>query len=1733
MAGNVDKVQLQVEVIRSQLDTLIKDVNNLKSQKLSITVDSSGMDAINKFNASMKTLMQNANGVGGKITEIWAGVKDGAPVRTIETVNQGLGRTTEIIRTLDKETQSYSEVQTKTTTNYDAIAKAAQRAAETSQKAEQQAKAYLLREQQAAEKAAKRYDPTPMQKQIEALTGISNSSKSAADSAKAFEKAWQDSSDKVTAANQRAAETSQKAFTTAQNNMPTLQKQFADLGRQIDNAVKKYPNGTFDKISGDVANARAALAKLDSDLTAGNISYEDYTKGVNDAKSSLRQLQSEFSQTQKDTEKLKNSTNVLGDSLGNIVKKIVAWQVINASVATVIRSFRKAVKTMKEVDTELTAIQKVTNNTDAEMEKLSQHAYEVASQYGVAVTDYLESTGTFAKAGYKELSEDMAELATKTQLVGDVNAETANQFLLSADAAFKMKGNITELSTVLDKANVIENNYATSIEKMAEGFPIVANVASMANMSIDDLMAALGTITAVTQESGTKAATALRALILNIMGDTETELEDGVTWTKDEIDSLTQVLWTYSEEAMKAAQATGTIVNPMEAVAGLAKAYKEGVLTQAELAKIESDLGGKLRTNQLDALIKNFDMYSEMLDKVKDSAGSADQEVGIMLESWESKANILQNTWTKFIANTLDTGWVKGFLDALTWLIEGFDNLGTAIFVFGSALAVLKWNDITAKAKTFGSVIKQLPSLFKRAADGTNAFDAGMKAMNLTLTSTQLIVGAVVLAISGLVIAYNHIKQAQEEARQAAIDAGNAAAAEAESLKDLYQSYTDAKKAYDDGTGSKAALLSATEKLWKATDTEAESVDTLTFRYGSLKTAIDQVTEAKLQAALYDAKAGTVAANDNLIEKVASYNPYGFASAHENFTADDFVKFYEELTDRRNKMLDSGNTESRDYKDLTIVLGELKPLVDEYNTALENQKNIEGMLQSLRDGTLESYGRESDETKENTEAKEENAEAAGTQATALEEAGKKLKAQQENLKSAAQAMAEYQKNGKVSNETIQKLIAMSSDYSDILVNEDGTLNITEESLRLLNAAIADNITQTESQIGVTGTADDAAAAYVTSLIALGEASGATGQKLYELVLEEIKLNNMGLDLSGQIAQVIALGRAAGATAASIASISGMKSSDADRTIKGWLQTGQVGSYEEGEQKLLQGIYDSFDYSESSWNKSGSSGSKGSGSGGGGSSSDARLTAHKERVTLLKSELTLLEKQGASEEAQKNKMRQIQNALNAQADYMRSIGYSQAEINDLSSEWYDWQKKINEQTQTMENLLSDLQSAMQDSLSSQQEARDAELAAIDAQIDALKKRKESKDDELTLEEKILAVQKAQANLANAQNERTIRQYNAKTGQWEWVADAGNVKSAEESLENAKKDLEDFKENAAYEAAIAELEAKKDAINARYDALERQYNNFLDSLKAKTRGIAEILQDIWKNATPELKKIILENAELFRQFGIDVTKLSDAVTETVNRIVKVGADGKAPSGLSVGDRVVTGGGTYEITGVNPDGTYQSVLVDKNQTTYNYKGEYDDPPGAGGSGGGSGSGQKYSGTVYGYASDGSRYTISSERGIRFLNTALAGETLSGGDGSHWVKNANGTTTITKRDGKRYTVYDKGGILEGMGGVKATEKPEMVLPPDVTKVLHTMMLRPQTDMRFERGMDRMRMALGIKDGTAMNRAAYDDHRIGTQYSGNVYQLGGISISEEKARVTSVYDLARMARTLAISSRD
>jgi len=66
--------------------------------------------------------------------------------------------------------------------------------------------------------------------------------------------------------------------------------------------------------------------------------------------------------------------------------------------------------------------------------------------------------------------------------------------------------------------------------------------------------------------------------------------------------------------------------------------------------------------------------------------------------------------------------------------------------------------------------------------------------------------------------------------------------------------------------------------------------------------------------------------------------------------------------------------------------------------------------------------------------------------------------------------------------------------------------------------------------------------------------------------------------------------------------------------------------------------------------------------------------------------------------------------------------------------------------------------------------------------------------------------------------------------------------------------------------------------------------------------------------------------------EVDLRSNDTTTKKKKTVQVNPDGKAPSGLSVGDDVKTAGGTYRITGVNADGTYQSSKLPGSDWTYN---------------------------------------------------------------------------------------------------------------------------------------------------------------------------------------------------------
>ena len=376
----------------------------------------------------------------------------------------------------------------------------------------------------------------------------------------------------------------------------------------------------------------------------------------------------------------------------------------SAVISAVTRNTQEALNTMREVDQQLTNIQKVSDISTDALKKLGDEAYKTASKYGVAADEYLSAVYTFQKAGLNDNAAELAELATKTMLVGDTTATIASKFLIAANAAWKMGGNINELNKIVDEADWINNNYATDLAKLSQGFPIVASTAANMGMTIEETMAVLGTITSVTQETGTKAATAWRALSMNLAGEIGTFLTeegDEIEVTAESIKSVTDALAAYAPEAVAAAKATGTMIDPIKAVEGLAKAYKDGRLNDITLTNILMGVGGKLRTNQLTALVKNFDLYEKMLGELGHAAGTADSEISAMLESWNSKTQILKNTWTEFISHLIETGAVKKGLEFVTTIIEGLDtSMGRLVVTLGAAAAAFM-----ALSNPFGMIL--------------------------------------------------------------------------------------------------------------------------------------------------------------------------------------------------------------------------------------------------------------------------------------------------------------------------------------------------------------------------------------------------------------------------------------------------------------------------------------------------------------------------------------------------------------------------------------------------------------------------------------------------------------------------------------------------------------------------------------------------------------------------------------------------------------------------------------------------------------------------------------------------------------------------------------------------------------------------------------------------------------------------------------------------------------------
>lgn len=1144
-----------------------------------------------------------------------------------------------------------------------------------------------------------------------------------------------------------------------------------------------------------------------------------------------------------------------------------------AAVSAVRSGISDAFETMKDVDTQIINIQKVTDATDSAMDALSERAYSTASKYGVAANEYLAAAAAFAKAGYSNY-EELAELATKTQLVGDVTADVASKFLLSADAAYKFGGNADELATVLDKANVIENNYATSIEKMAAGFPNVASTASMAKVSIDELMAALGTVTAVTQEGGEKASYALRSLFLNILGDVGAEIDETTKVTADSVNTLWGVISKYADESLIAAHNAGELIDPMEAIKALSEAQKDNLLEEADLMQIVMALGGKLRTNQLNALISNYDMYEEMLAQVKTATGSADQEVATMSKSWEASLKRLKNAWTQLVSHVVESDTLVNGIKLLEKLVKLLDN-GFVSLAAKTTLVLSVMKLLAGAVGKIGDVFSGLKRAIAQLRMNEEMLAATGEAAAASQLKLQAAAAVATTAIVGVVMLFSKISEMSQEAAQLSEElrsnseelqtTAKESLATAGKVVELYGAYEKSAAAGDTATAAAKNLADALKEVGINADLAKGSLgDYAEEAIGSnIEVGLQNAHEAKSKAtaALLNEttwkRNGKNRINYAQLEKLGvqvdsdfvsrfDTEQIGVAGLFSNATAQDVVDYYDYLVKIDKEFAKLAETDASIWNDpsakfVTDAISYFEPLVstyreaaatedsfygmqaayqtairsaEEYNRKLETVSGNEALSSEYRENyisTLQAlypeYSAQADAINEVTSASDasdasskrfidtlfdEKGALKDSAAAMLETNGALQQMATTQAKEAWDAATEHFNSLVVSlggedNAVVVKalaLIGMGSEAAEAELAKMGDAGKdVRDAMQLLGAALDDaNAKHERYNIITKATAETTAAG--NALIAKAEAAlrGETGAAA-ELSTALQNADSATIEYARATVQAQAVAAQANFNNL-VAQLGGVTSAAVQATLAmyaaytafsgGRPQGATSGAGFSKEQAELLGNYGKMQEAMKilemlDSNAYGGGGGSGGGGGGGGSSVDPRLKALQDRVSLRKQELAFLQESGKPVEAQVAKQKEIQDALAAQADYMRSIGSDQTDILKLSTEWWSIQNAINKLLETSQDGVND-----------------------------------SKEEQLKLEERILAVQEAQAALANAQNERNIRVFNSKTGQWEWVANASDVSKAKDSVKDAQEKLSEYDgDKSGYEDVISKL------------------------------------------------------------------------------------------------------------------------------------------------------------------------------------------------------------------------------------------------------------------------------------------------------------------------------------------
>lgn len=378
-----------------------------------------------------------------------------------------------------------------------------------------------------------------------------------------------------------------------------------------------------------------------------------------------------------------------GKSMFDAIKE-KAWYGVASAIGTyfgfndLIRYGKEGVSIVRQLDTALTEMRKVSNESVQSLKKYQDTTFDTADAVGTTAKQIQNSTADWMRLG--ESMDTAAKSAKDANILLNVSEfegiDEATESLVSMSQAYKD----LDKMDIIDVLNNIGNNYSISTDGLATALKDSASALVTANNDLNEAVSLTTAGNAITQDPS-KVGAGLRTISLRLVGTEEAKEElsdlgeetDGMITTvsklRNTIQSATSAA-TKDGKGFDIFDLNGNYKSTYEIMQGLADLYDEIVKKDKELGTNNLNLlletiAGKNRSNIAASILQNGDMLRSVYDDAQNSEGSAEKELNSYLDSVDGKFQQLQNRTQEFWYNVIDTTTVKSVLDFTTDLIEG------------------------------------------------------------------------------------------------------------------------------------------------------------------------------------------------------------------------------------------------------------------------------------------------------------------------------------------------------------------------------------------------------------------------------------------------------------------------------------------------------------------------------------------------------------------------------------------------------------------------------------------------------------------------------------------------------------------------------------------------------------------------------------------------------------------------------------------------------------------------------------------------------------------------------------------------------------------------------------------------------------------------------------------------------------------------------------------------------